>query len=34
MEPIVADNVVQILSRNKSPGHDGIGNLIVKSLHQ
>ena len=32
MKPIIADEVVKIISkfnRNKSPGDDGIGNLIV-----
>ena len=35
MKPIVADEVVKIigtLNQNKSPGHDGIGNLIVKKV--
>ena len=35
MKPIVADKVVKIISKlnqNKSPGHDGIGNLIVKKV--
>ena len=35
MKPIVADEVVKIigkLNQNKSPGHDGIGNLIVKNV--
>ena len=35
MKPIVADEVVKIigkLNQNKSPGHDGVGNLIVKKV--
>ena len=35
MKPIVADEVVKIigkLNQNKSPGHDGIGNLIVNKV--
>ena len=35
LKPIVADEVVKIISKlnqNKSPGHDGIGNLIVKKV--
>ena len=35
MKPIVADEVVRIISKlnqNKSPGQDGIGNLIVKKV--
>ena len=35
MKPIVADEVVEIigkLNQSKSPGHDGIGNLIVKKV--
>ena len=34
MNPIVADEVVKIskLNQNKSPGHDGIENLIVKKV--
>ena len=35
MKPIVADEVVKIISKlnqNESPGHDGIGNLIVKKV--
>ena len=34
-KPIVADEVVKIigkLNQSKSPGHDGIGNLIVKKV--
>ena len=36
MKPIIADEIVKIISilnQNKSPGHDGIGNFIVKMLH-
>ena len=35
IKPIVADEVVKIISKlnqNKNPGHDGIGNLIVKKV--
>ena len=35
MKPIVADEVVKIISKlnqNKSPGHDGIGKLVVKRV--
>ena len=37
MKPVVADEVLKIISKfdqNKSPGHDGIGNLIVKKVAQ
>ena len=33
MKPIVEDEILKIISKfdkNKSTGHDGIGNLIVK----
>ena len=35
MKPILADEIVKIISKfnqNKSPGHDGIGNFIVKNV--
>ena len=35
MKPIVEDEILKIISKfvkNKSPGHDGSGNLIVKSV--
>ena len=35
MKPIIAKEIVKIISKfnqNKSPGHDGIGNLIVKNV--
>ena len=35
MKPIIAEEIVKIISKfnqNKSPGHDGIGNLIVKNV--
>ena len=35
MKPIVAEEIVKLigkLNKNKSPGHDGIGNLIVKKV--
>ena len=35
MKPILADEIVKIISRfnqNKSPGHDEIGNFIVKNV--
>ena len=35
MKPILADGIVKIISKfnqNKSPGHDGIGNFIVKNV--
>lgn len=37
MNPIIADEVVKIISKfdqNKSPGHDDIGNFIVKKVAQ
>ena len=35
MKPILADEIVKIISKfnqNKSAGHDGIGNFIVKNV--
>ena len=35
MKPIIAEEIVKIISKfnqNKSPGHDGMGNLIVKNV--
>ena len=35
MKPIIAEEIVKIISKfnqNKSPGHDGIGNLIVQNV--
>ena len=35
MKPILADKIVKIISKfnqNKSPGHDDIGNFIVKNV--
>ena len=35
MKPILADEIVKIIGKfnqNKSPGHDGIGNFIVKNV--
>ena len=35
MKPIIAEEIVKIISKfnqNKSPGYDGIGNLIVKNV--
>ena len=35
MKPVLADEIVKIISKfnqNKSPGHDGIGNFIVKNV--
>ena len=35
MRPIVEDEIVKIINKfdkNKSAGHDGIGNLIVKGV--
>ena len=35
MKSILADEIVKVISKfnhNKSPGHDGIGNFIVKNV--
>ena len=35
MKPIIAEEIVKIISKfnqNKSPGHDDIGNFIVKNV--
>ena len=35
MKPIVEDEIIKIIAKldqNKSPGHDGIGNFVLKRI--